>query len=985
MATDGSILETYGSQTLYDERMEKRIRSFDWSSSPLGPFETWPQSLRTVVNILLTSRYPMWMGWGPELTFLYNDAYRPTLGIKHPWALGAPAREVWAEIWDDIGPRIDTVLSTGVATYDQGLLLFLERSGFPEETYHTFSYSPLTGEDGRVTGMLCVVMEETERVIGERRMALLRELASQLAASNTQQDFLAAVKERAGAYTRDLPFMLLYLFDRDGSDDARLACATGIQEGHPAAPSLIRDAQDLPWPAGEVLSNGGPILIPDLSDRIAGQLPWGAWDRPAEQAAIVPIKQQGQERPAGFLVAALNPYRRYDEAYAGFVDLLAGQVASGLANARAYDAARERAEALAEIDRAKTTFFTNVSHEFRTPLTLMLSPLEELLARPARGDDGDRELIGLIHRNGLRLQKLVNTLLDFSRIEAGRLRAVYEPVDLATMTAELSSNFRSAMERAGLDFTVHCEPLPEPILVDREMWEKIVLNLLSNALKFTFRGSVNVTLKAADNGVHLVVADTGTGIPENELPNVFDRFHRAEGARARTIEGTGIGLALVQELVKLHGGWIRVNSEVDKGTVFTVFLPAGTEHLPKEQIHASRNFEASSAVGLYVDEAARWLRVDTSSEASGARARILLAEDNADMRDYIGRLLGRQYEVIRASNGQEALQAAIEERPDLVLSDIMMPELDGFGLLKELRARDETKAVPVILLSARAGEESCIEGLSSGADDYLTKPFTARELYARVGLHLAIQARRQDAEEELRRSYAELSRANTDLEQFAYSASHDLQEPLRQVAIYSQLLQVKYSTKLGPEAEEYIAFCIAGAHQMETLIKDLLAYSQAGRPFRQELGRVDISDAIETVRSNLATAIAETGAEISCDPLPTVLAELMPIVQLFQNLISNAIKYHGSQPPRIRISASRLNRSWVFSVADNGIGIAPEYHEQVFGLFKRLHTRKDYPGTGIGLALCQKIVERYGGRIWVESELGNGATFRFSLPSELCP
>src|SRR3984957_9243744 len=260
MATDGSVLETYGSQTLDDERMERRIRSFDWSSSPLGSFETWPQSLRTVVNILLTSRYPMWMGWGPELTFLYNDAYQPTLGIKHPWALGAPASEVWAEIWDDIGPRVDTVLATGKATWDEALLLFLERSGYPEESYHTFSYSPLRDDAGAVVGMLCVVSEDTERVIGERRMATLRDLGSDPSVVRTEQETLDFAARQLDRNRRDLPFTLTYLFDGDGVGDgdggvgvgvgaARLAGSTGISPGHPAAPAVLAAGDPDPgWP-----------------------------------------------------------------------------------------------------------------------------------------------------------------------------------------------------------------------------------------------------------------------------------------------------------------------------------------------------------------------------------------------------------------------------------------------------------------------------------------------------------------------------------------------------------------------------------------------------------------------------------------------------------------------------------------------------------------------------------------------------------------
>ena len=428
--------------------MAARMREKNWAETPLGPPDRWSQSLRTVVRILLTSRYQMWMGWGAELTFFYNDAYLPTLGVKHDWALGVSTREVWKEIWPDIGPRIEHVLRTGEATWDAGLLLILERSGFPEETYHTFSYSPLADDDGAVVGIFCVVMEETERVIGERRLLSLRELASEIAGKNTRADVLAAAERQLAANCEDLPFTLTYLLDQDGT--AKLACATGASHGDSIAPDAIDpEAANAAWPFREALAGRVGIVVPDLASRF-GNIPAGAWDKPPRDAVIAPIARQGQEAPAGFFVTGPNPYRPLDEPYLGFIRLVAGQIASGLANAAAYEEERRRSEALAEIDRAKTLFFSNVSHEFRTPLTLMLGPLEEVLAETgAEAPAEHRALIQVAHRNGVRLLKLVNTLLEFSRIEAGRMQADYEPIDLAAFTAELASSFRSTIERAG--------------------------------------------------------------------------------------------------------------------------------------------------------------------------------------------------------------------------------------------------------------------------------------------------------------------------------------------------------------------------------------------------------------------------------------------------------------------------------------------------------------------------------------------------------
>jgi PAS domain S-box-containing protein len=751
--------------------MASLMRATDWSKTGVGPVETWPQSLRVVVRILLTSRYAMWLGWGKELTFFYNDAYAPTLGVKHPWALGRPAWEVWEEIWPDIGPRIDKVIRTGEATWDEALLLFLERSGYQEETYHTFSYGPVPDDGGQVGGMLCVVTEETERVIGERRLALLRELGTDLAATSSEEEVFSALSRRIEARPQDLPFALVYLFDAPfdgGTRSARLACACGAEAGDPVAPTSILmtvgDGDgDGAWPAESILSQGGPVLVDSLGDRF-GALPSGPWDKPARQAVLVSIASQGQEQPAGFLVAAINPYRSFDVGYQGFLDLLAGQIASSVSNARAYEVERRRAEALAELDRAKTAFFSNVSHEFRTPLTLMLGPLEDILGKPENEDMPDRDLLEVVRRNSLRLQKLVNVLLDFARIEAGRVQAIYEPTDLAAFTAELASNFRSASERAGLELVVDCTPLPEPVYVDRDMWEKIVLNLLSNAVKFTFRGRIEVALRQAGPSVELAVRDTGTGIPADQIPHLFERFHRVEGARGRTQEGSGIGLALVRELVRLHGGNVEAESRPGEGSTFLVTLPLGTSHLPAERISATRP-QLSAAQGAipYVEEALRWLpetnAVDGLQETSpparsdsGDRPRILLADDNADMRDYVRRLLAGSYEVSAVADGLAALQSARERVPDLVLTDVMMPGLDGFGLLKELRATPGLRQVPVILLSARAGQEARVEGLQAGADDYLTKPFNARELLARVDGTLQLARLRQETQAAVRES-----------------------------------------------------------------------------------------------------------------------------------------------------------------------------------------------------------------------------------------
>jgi len=1094
------------------------MRSLDWSNTPLGPVSSWPQSLRTSVSTCLNSRFAIVIWWGPDLVMLYNDAYRDIIASKHPAALGRPGRECWPEIWPTIRPMLEGVLQVGEATWSNDFLLPLERHGYSEECYFTFSYSPIRDESGGVGGIFTPVAETTEHVIDSRRMRTLRDLASRASGARDVKAACEACAKTLAENPQSIPFAALYLFD-DARTSAMRVGSAGIEPGSLVAPEAVVVAQ-MPKIVADAARSAHMTVIDDLAE-VLGPLPQGPWDTPTRSGVILPILMPGQNSPLGFVLAGANPRKRLDAAFRTFFELVGGHISSAVANARAYEVERERAQALAEIDRAKTAFFSNVSHEFRTPLTLMLGPIEAMLERTQPPGATGWEELRLVHRNGMRLLKMVNTLLDFSRIEAGRIQAVYEPTDLASFTAEIASAFQSAMERAGLEFVIDCPTLAEPAYIDREMWEKIILNLVSNAFKFTLAGRIAIRLRDAGSRFDLSVEDTGIGIPEDEMCRIFERFHRVEGARGRTHEGTGIGLALVQELSKLHGGSIRVESAVGKGSVFIVGIPKGWSHLPAERLGSARTMSSTAvAASAYVDEALRWLPEAERHSASGplfaadtvqaphvlnTSGRILLADDNADMREYVRRLLGEYYEIEAVGNGLEALAAARERPPDLVLTDVMMPELDGFGLLRELRASETTRTVPVILLSARAGEDARIEGLTVGADDYIVKPFTARELLARVSAHLSLNrvrteaadreralraeaeaahehvaailesisdafialdeqwrftyvnaeaertngmargelmgrvfwdvfpetrgtnletqcrramadrvvvrlenyyqpwqrwfevrvypskdqgvsvfyqdiTKRKETEEAMDRANAALRAANADLEQFAYSASHDLREPLRTVRTYCELLKRTYAGKLDAKADVMIGYCVDGAQRMNVLIDDLLAYVQASSDVAPPSEAVSLQSGLDEALLNLEATIRETGAVISHDAMPALRVAPVHAQQLFQNLIGNALKYRSAVPPAIHVGAHKEAAAWIISVRDNGIGIAPEYREKVFELCQRLHSASEFPGTGIGLAICKKLVGRYGGTIWVESELGKGATFFFSIP-----
>jgi PAS domain S-box-containing protein len=762
--------------------MGERTRAFDWSQSPVGPAADWPQGLKAAVSICLGSRYPIVVWWEREaFTQFYNDAYIPILGVtKHP-CLGRSGRECWSEIWPTMGPMWERVFATGEANWQEDFLYVLDRNLPREEGYFTFSYSPIRDDAGAVGGIFCACNETTGRVIGERRLRTLRDLGRTVTAAKTAEEACAVAARTLLTNPSDVPFALMYLLDA-AARYARLVAAAGLEAGGGSAPSRI-DLQEPPgpsaaWPLRRVYETATAELVTGLAARF-GALPGGPWPESPEAALILPVAAPGQARPTGFLLAGLSPRRVVDADYRSFVELIARHVGTAVANARAYEEEKKRAEALAELDRAKTAFFSNVSHEFRTPLTLMLGPVQDMLARSFTDlSPAAKGQLEVVNRNGQRLLRLVNTLLDFSRIEAGRVRAVYQPTDLAAYTTELASVFRAAVERAGLRLAVDCPPLSGPVFVDRNMWEQIVLNLLSNAFKFTFDGEIAVTLRQVGQAAQLRVRDTGTGIPAAEMPRLFERFHRVQNARGRTHEGSGIGLALVQELVKLHGGSIAAESQLGQGTTFTVTVPLGAGHLPPEQVGNDRGLAWSrTGASAYVEEALRWLPdephdgtdprselpkyheplptpyVEPNRGESDERPCVLVADDNADMRQYVGRLLAERYRVVAVPDGEAALEAARGQRPDLVLTDVMMPRLDGFGLLRRLRDDPDSRNVPVIMLSARAGEESRVEGMEAGADDYLVKPFGARELLARVGAHLQMARLRREASEALRESH----------------------------------------------------------------------------------------------------------------------------------------------------------------------------------------------------------------------------------------
>ncbi|MBD2208818.1 response regulator [Nostoc linckia FACHB-104] len=972
------------------------MQSLDWSITPVGAVETWPQSLKTAVRIMLGSRYPMFVWWGESMTNFYNDAYIPVLGQRHPQALGQPASQVWAEIWETLGPQAEAVLQQGHSSWNEELLLVMQRNGYTEETYFTFSYSPILQDDGTIGGVFCACSEETRRVVGDRRLRSLRELAANTAEAKTVADACEISAQTLDNNPYDVPFALLYLLDEKATQ-AQLVGTTRLAPGTTASPPLIdinADSQICDrWLLPAVLADGKSQVV-DLEKSGFADLPGGAWPESPTTAIVLPLTTPTQERLSGFLIAGISPRRQFDDDYQGFWDLVA------------------------------------------------------------------------------------------------------------------------------------------------EYFE---------------------------NQVNLLVKDTGIGIPNEELSNLFKRFHRIKGSQGRSFEGSGIGLSLVWEIVELHHGKVSVTSVLGGGSCFTVTIPTGCDHLPTESLRASRP-SPSTALGAtpYVEEARRWLMQEAGEQESRGdkgdvdakrlpdsvedvitylsvdkTARILLADDNADMRDYLKRFLSDYYQVETVGDGNAALNAVRKNPPDLVLTDVMMPQMDGFELLRSLRSDPQTQDIPIILLSARAGEESRIEGLAAGADDYIVKPFSARELLARVeaslklsqlrqGAQLREQSLRMQAEAALsdrqkieaslreseerfrqmaetiesvfwlsdvtekkllyvspayeqvwgrscesvyqdlgswietihpedrdlvlkatekcitnynhteeyriilpdgtirwirdrgflvqdgegkpyriagvaddiserkqveqereqlllreRATREEAERANRIKDDFLAVLSHELRSPLNPILGWSKLLQ---NGKLSPSATAgALATIERNAKLQVQLIDDLLDISRILRG-KLVLNAIPvdlcsiISSALETVR--LAAEAKSLEIHTNITPKVSVIGDATRLQQVVWNMLSNAVKFTPSGG-KIEVGLTCVGTNAQIQVRDTGKGISAEFLPYVFEHFQQEDgsTTRQFGGLGLGLAIVRQLVELHGGTVAVDSPgEGQGATFTVYIP-----
>lgn len=987
--------------------MAKRFREFDWATTPIGPPHGWSASWLKAVEISLSSGFPIALALGPKHIYFYNDAFISIGGpARHPHAIGLPVQEVWKEIWHPVlKSQFSETLSTGLPTGAEKLMLPLERSGYVEETYMTFSFAALRDDDGTPNGLFCTATENTALVIAQRQLDCLRRLASECVAADSPETacrLAAAVLEEQG---RDVPFALLYHL---AGRRFEMAASAGLN----AVPARLRDGGDVrcerdPWSLEVVASTARPALIEHLAPIIAPAL--RARRCVPRQALVLPVPGAGSETPSCILVAGLNPMRPVAES-SEFLELVATHLEKAIAGARAKQHAEERARQLAEIDRAKTHFFSNVSHELRTPLTLLLAPLAQVLAEEKLAPQY-RELLEVAHRAGGRLLKLVSSLLEFSRIEAGRADARYVPTDLGPLTSDLAGMFHSLFVLAGIELVIDCPSTPEPAYVDPDMWERIVLNLLSNALKFTFEGRVAVRLRQRSGHFELRIADSGCGITETDLPRIFERFTPRSAPRARTVEGAGIGLSLVQELVKLHGGAVEASSQLGHGTTMTVRIPRGSSHLPPRRIGTSRaQTRSDSNAQLFLDEALGWLagedppaaadsvpteRVEdgrfpqrqrfrqprpASAVASAPpRERILVVDDNLEMRHYLSRLLRGRWQVQTSPDGLCALEQIRQHRPDLVIADIMMPRMDGLELLRTLRADPASTDLPVLLVSARAGAEASVNGLHAGADDYLVKPFFQSELIARIEARLA-QVKQRTTERRARQEAQQAIRARDD---FFDALAHELRSPAMSIFLWSEALRAEnLSRRRRIGAVDSIELA---ARTIRRLAEDLhdVARAASGRIRVERRLFASLTPLVAAVTEAFAPAAAAKNitirSSLARDSGP-VLVDADRIQQVISNLLSNSIRY-TAPGGYIEVHCRRDAEAIEIRVRDSGRGISAEALPHVFERYWQGRAAAEDGGLGLGLAIVRRLIELHDGRIEAMSDgEGRGSSFVVRLP-----
>lgn len=623
---------------------------------------------------------------------------------------------------------------------------------------------------------------------------------------------------------------------------------------------------------------------------------------------------------------------------------------------------------LFDMDQLKSQFFANVSHELRTPLTLIIGPTRTLLKQNSM-DVSQRYLLETIERNSYTLLKHVNDLLDVSKLEAGKMTLNYSSVNLSRLVQNIAAHFDSVAKERNIEFELN---MPEscPAQVDAPKIERVVLNLISNAFKFTpDSGKIQCSLNLSGTSVWISIGDSGSGVPVSQRELIFEKFRQGEEGDSRSFGGTGLGLSIAKDFVTLHLGSIQVYDSPLGGALFKVQLPLGAPEQVAESNWASNEENQFALVSTINEFKEIELKDPGKSNSFSGKPKILIVEDNPEMRRYIFDTLSSEFHLIIANDGKQGLEKTIREKPNLIITDVMMPNMSGDQMVREIRQLPEFANTSIIFLSAKSDQNFRIKLLQEGAQDYLIKPFTPEELIVRVNNLITLQ-----------KTIERLESTNKDMESFSYSVSHDLRAPIRWIQGFVNILMEDFGPALDPEAFRLLQTIDKNTTLMSNLIQDLLSFHRVTK-FEMKARTVDMENMVKEVVDAVLINYPKISYSIEIGKLPNTICDRAAIKQVWVNLISNAIKYSSTRDqPCVKITSKDEGEFYTYTVKDNGVGFDKKYANKLFKVFQRLHLQEEFEGTGVGLAIVDRIVQRHGGQVFAEGEVNLGSTFSFTLP-----
>ena len=698
------------------------MRSIDWATTPLGPVEQWPQSLRTTVSIVLGAITPVLVFWGPDLVQIYNDAYRPILGsAKHPRAMGQRFVECFPEIFDELMPLVDIVFA-GAATGVTNGRLMLERNGFVEECFFSWAYSPIRDEHGDVIGLYNTCSETTDVVVGERRLAVVRELALRANLDGSVAAVVLATEQVIEASAADLPFGMLYTVVDDAA--ALVGCA-GVAAASACAPDVMH-LEEAKWPVFAAAREGRAILVDDVRARF-GDVVGAAWPEPVTQAIVVPVSS-ASAREQTVLVVGLSPRLPVDDGYRAFVDAFARQVLASVAIARRIEQERHALYAaeleqrrLEEDARSRDEFLAMLGHELRNPLAPVLNAVH--LARHHNGVPvAVAPHLEMIERQATNLTRIVDDLLDVSRLTRGLVTLHQQVIDLGVVARAAAASVAALVDKKRHTLTVKAAD-PVYVVGDPVRLEQVLVNLLNNAAKYTDDGGrISVEVDIDDHGAARVrVVDNGIGLDEALVPRIFELFRQAERSLDRSLGGLGIGLTVVRRLVEMHGGVVVARSAGrDAGTTIEMTLPLAPP--------PTTSTTSTSTPAL-------------PPPAQEGPLRVLVVDDNVDAAEALADLLDMWGHTAQIENtGTAALTRAATMAVDAVILDIGLPDVDGYEVARRLRAIPAFEAVRIVALTGYGQAGDRARSAAAGFDEHLVKPVSPSALegvLARVKARLA--------------------------------------------------------------------------------------------------------------------------------------------------------------------------------------------------------------------------------------------------------